>query len=294
MTLSWPLIAYVMLGVACAGTLGTQGVLALRGRGGKVHLYSAILALVLCLGAMAAAVARLGRVDRVFNVLAHLSSGISQGYAVLIVFAAAAVVAIVAIHRDEDNSMPRWCGVMCVIVALLTAYGIAANLTATGLHAGKTLLATAYLVAAALAAGFFVMSIMFTLCHDESCPAPLLALGSTIASAATGILAYIFATIAPTLGIRATQIVKSDYGMVGIHPTQGINASVQNDQLVLWVLALVVGALVPLVISLIARKIKGAGSAGINALGVIAVLVGVAATVSLALFSGQAVQLLSR
>ena len=294
MVLSWPLIAYVVLGVAAAGILGVQGVRAMGGRGSEVRPVATVVALACALGAAVASALRLGRIDRVFNVFAHLSSGISQGYVAILVLVAVCVLLLVMIRRGAGGEgVPRWCAAIAVVAALLGVYGIAANLTATGLNVGKTLLTTAYLLVGSLAAGMFV-DLGVTALNGPSATKAY-GFAAAAASGLTGVLAVVFHFVAPALGNRSTAIVRSDYGMVGVHPTQGLSAeaAVSND-VVFWIVSVVLGAAVPVVVALVARKLKSAPLALAALAAAVCVLAGIGVAVSMTLFGGQAVQLVGR
>ena len=295
MVLSWPLIAYVVLGVAAAGLLGVQGARVLRGRASEVRIGAVVVALVLALGAAVAATLRLGRIDRVFNVFAHLSSGISQGYAVILLMIAMAVVFIVMVRRGEDDGgAPRWCGAAALAVALLGVYGIAANLTATGLSMGRTLLTMAYLLAASTASGLLLDGGMRAML-DKASDAGGIAVPAAAVSGLTGVLAVLFNKVAPTLGGHAGTVVKTQYGMWGSHITAGLDgAAAAPTDVPFWICAVVIGAIVPLVAGLALRKVKGT-PAGILAIAAcVCVLAGVGVAVAVTLFNGQAVQIVSR
>ncbi len=289
MTLSWHLLAFVACAIAASSILGYQGALAMGGRDRGLQAPATVCALVLAVAGLAAGVLRLGRLDHVLNVFGHLSSGISQGYLAVLLLVVVALVDLVALRRaEEEGRLPVWCAVLSVAAALFGVYGVAANLTATGLSALKTGLVAAYLLAGAVACGGLACSAIGAV--RQECPSRGgLALAGAAGSVLAGVLAVVCVGVLPGLARHGSPIVSSPFGFVGISPSQafGVTAASSPATGVFWLLAVALGAVLPLALALVGRRLKGLPALVCSALGAVCVPVGLATTVAVTLFSGS-------
>ncbi len=300
MTLSWPLVLYVICGVLASGILVAQGATAAGGRDGGAQVGATVAALALGVAAAVFAALRLGRLDRLFNVFGNLTSGIAQGYLAVVVLIVAAVVAFFALRRAEvEGALPLWCAVVLIVAGLFGVYGIAANLTATSRSMAKTLLVAAYLLAVAAAGGSLVVAGMGALRREAAERPGAASAAAAVASALAGVLAVVTAAVAPGLGGHRAQVVSSQYGMVGVHPTDSLTAQAAGGVLtgehaaIFWVVGVVLGAAVPLVVALATRGRRGTASGACAFVAAALAGVGAGAVVALALFTGSVTSLLA-
>lgn len=284
MGVSWLLLGYAVCAIVACGTLGAQGVCALRGHGTKVSMPATVIALAAAFLSGTFAVARLGRVDRFLNVFGNPSSAIAQGYYALVILLVVAVVAVVVMRRAETpGEMPSWCAALCVLVGLLGVYALAANLTATVHNAAKTWLTVAYVLCAAVAVGTFVCAAVEAV--RTRTVAKGLGLAAVGSCAATGVMAVVYALVAPGLGLRVATLTTSTYGIVPGHPSgtsiSDVAAGPGIESPLFWVVAVAVGAVVPLVLGWVTRKTEGAPRAVVSALCAVAVLAGTGVTLGM-------------
>ncbi len=304
MTLTWALIAYVACGVAASGMLGALGALSLTGTARRGQTASTVVAGVLALLACAAGVARLGRPEVAFHVLTRMNSGIAQGYYAVLALLVVAIIALVVLRRSEGarQTLPTWAGVVSLVVGAFGCYGIAANLTATSLSVAKTLLVFAYLLACAFCLGLLVVGSLQGAPDGEAEASRGSGAAGAIAAvlaAASGVLAVVVAVFAPRMGGHSGSVVTSPYGMVSAHATDSIASATGGTVLasghagLFWALAVVVGALVPLVCALVVRRARGAAGVVSAVVGALCVVVGACATVALVLFASSVTSLLN-
>lgn len=284
MGVSWLLLGYAVCGILACGTLGAQGVCVLGGHGTKVSMPATVIALVAALLSGAFAVARLGRVDRFLNVFGNPSSAIAQGYYALVILLVVALVAVVVMRRAETpGELPAWCAVLCAVAALLGIYALAANLTATVHNAAKTWLTAAYVLCAAAAVGAFACAAVEA--ARSRAVAKGLGLAAVGSCAATGVMAVVYALVAPSLGLRVASLTTSTYGIVPGHPSgtsvSSAAAAPGIESPLFWVVAVAVGACVPLVLGWVTRKTEGAPRAVASALCAVAVLAGAGVTLGM-------------
>lgn len=122
-------ILYVLLTCLGAGTLLVQG-----GRlclAGDARPSRGLLVVAAC-SAVAAFVCYALRVthpERFIGALAHPTTGITLFLYSLILVAAMAVVALVVLLRSDDDELPTWCSVLCVVVGLACVFFLALGFT---------------------------------------------------------------------------------------------------------------------------------------------------------------------
>ena len=112
-----------------------------------------------------------------------------------------------------------------------------------------------------------------------------LALAAVGGCAATGVMAVVYALVAPSLGLRVATLTTSTYGIVPGHPSgtsiSDVAAGPGIESLLVWVVAVAVGAVVPLVLGWVTRKTEGAPRAVVSALCAVAVLAGAGVTLGM-------------
>lgn len=113
--------------LAClgAGTAGVQGVQMARYRGEGLNAVLGVLAAAAALAGAALFVGTLRSPAAFFTALRHASSGIAIYLYATLALVAACAVAVVLAKRSEDASVPRWAGVVLVVVAAALVFGAA-------------------------------------------------------------------------------------------------------------------------------------------------------------------------
>lgn len=116
MELQWELMIFTLFISLGSGIFAWQGVLAWQGRGKHIQL-SALITSLVCIGIGGiGSFLHLNHWERIFNGFGHLTSGITQELIGIVVFVIALFVYFVAMRRSDGN-IPKWCGVMAVIIA---------------------------------------------------------------------------------------------------------------------------------------------------------------------------------
>lgn len=289
MGVSWPLIAYALCNVVACGTLGVQGVLALRGHGTRVQLPAAVVALACALASGVFAALRLGRLDRFVNVFGNPSSAIARGYYAIVLLLVVVAVLLVVLRRSEAEALPCWCAVLALVSAVVGAYALAASLTATANSPAKTWLTAAYLFVVAATLGTLMCSAIGAAVGRGSRPDEGLArLGNAgvVSTALLAVLTLGYGLVTPSLVTRrAASLTTSTYGIVPGHPSgssvSDVVATPGIESPLFWGVALGAGVLVPLVLAFVSRNKDGAGRVAASAAAGACVLAGVGVTLGM-------------
>ena len=277
MELQWPLILFTTLVAWAAGVLGFQGVLALRGAGKKSQQVLAVLSCVLLAASGIAVFFHLQHWERIFNGFGHITSGITQELIAIVVFVVVAVAYFVAARKSDDGgTVPKWLAAAAVVISVVLAAVCAHSYMMAARPAWDSVLEVLSIVGASCILGPATVAVVMGVRGDNlEAVGPLSVVLTAIGVVCTAAYAaYI-------------QMAGGSFAQVGHYfdPTKATKAVVDaaataaDQALLLWLGAVVVGAIVPLVCCLVARK-KG-DAASWKALGAVAVAAGLAGAVCL-------------
>lgn len=273
MELQWPLILFTTLCAWACGVFGAQGVLALSGQAKKSQMPALITSVVLLAASGIAVFFHLEHWERIFNGFGHITSGITQELIAIIVFVIVAVVYFVLLRKSEDGgTVPKWCAALAVIIAVVLAAVCAHSYMMAARPAWNSVLEVCSIVGAACILGPATLAIIMAVKGDKLQPVGLPAIvGAAIGAvctAAYGIYLQMSGGSFDTVG----------YYFDPTHPTKAMAdaTGVAGDQaLLIWLGAVVVGAVVPLVCAFLAKKKGDADSRKIfGAVAVVAALAG--------------------
>lgn len=118
MELQWELMFFTLFVCVGAGIFGCIGLLAVLGRGKALQRPALLCSLVsIAVGGLGAFL-HLQHWERIFNGFGHLSSGITQELIAVAVFALALVVYFVVLRQSGEGSVPKWAGVMALVISV--------------------------------------------------------------------------------------------------------------------------------------------------------------------------------
>ena len=261
MELQWPLILFTTLVAWSAGLFGAQAVAVLRGGGGRAQMPALVASVALLAAGGIAVFFHLQHWERIFNGFGHLTSGITQELIAIVVFVAVAVAYFVMLRKSGDGTVPKWLAVCAVVIALVTSAVCAHSYTMAARPAWDSLLEVLSLVGASCVMGPATYALILAAVRpgdqpaeraaDVAAPAGLPALVGALVNAVTA-----------TAYAAFLQLSGSSFADVGLyfdptHPTKAMAdaaAAVASQAPLLWVGAVAVGALVPLVACFLGRK----------------------------------------
>lgn len=124
MELQWPLIIFTSLLAWCAGLFATQSLLAFKHEAQKSQMTAWIVSAALLVVGGIAVFLHLQHWERIFNGFGHVTSGITQELAAIVVLAVIALIYVVYLRKDSGN-VPAWLCVLAIAfsAALIIAMG---------------------------------------------------------------------------------------------------------------------------------------------------------------------------
>ena len=277
MELQWPLILFTTLTAWACGVFGGAGVLALKGAGKKSQAALTVASVVLLALGGIAVFFHLQHWERIFNGFGHITSGITQELIAIVVFVVVAVAYFVALRKSADGgTVPAALAWAAIAISVVLAAVCAHSYMMPARPAWNSVLEVASIVGAACLMGPATCAVVLAARGDDAAPCGLPAVvGSAVGAACTAA----YAAFMQMSGGAFTQV--GNY-FDPTHPTKAMAdaAAVAGDQAaLLWVGAVVVGAIVPLACCIVARK-KG-DAASWKAFGAVAVVAAIAGSIFL-------------
>ena len=272
MELQWPLILFTTLTAWACGVFGGAGVLALKGAGKKSQQLLAVLSCVLLALGGICVFFHLQHWERIFNGFGHITSGITQELIAIVVFVVVAVAYFVLARKSDDGgTLPKWMAWVAIAISVVLAAVCAHSYMMPARPAWNSVLEVLSIVGAACLLGPATVAAVLELKGEDSsaCGMPAV-VGSAIGAVCTAAYAIFI------------QMSAGSFNTVGnyfdpTHPTKAMvdaSATIGAQAPMLWLGAVVVGAVAPLVLCVLAKK-KGNGSWKLfGALAVVAGLVG--------------------
>ncbi len=260
MELEWPLILFTFFLCIAGGTLAMQGVLSLLGRGKKMQLIS----LIVSMGALAvggiAVFTHLQHWERIFNGFGHITSGITLEMIVCVVFAVVVVLDFLMMRRAEDGMIPKWCGVLCIIVGLAVAVITGDSYLMASLPSWDTPLLLVYYASNVILWGGIIGMIIgyFTKCEDSHDIAVKVALAGGILQVLVVVAYAVY--ISGSIDMYGTveyyfDPTLPDVAMVDVAGEINIIAGALAP--LYWLVVVVLGGAGPIVLSALCMKAEG-------------------------------------
>ena len=273
MELQWPLILFTTLTAWGCGVLGGAGALALKGAGKKSQQLLAILSCVLLAAGGIAVFFHLQHWERIFNGFGHITSGITQELIAIVAFVAVAVAYFAMARKSDDGgTLPKGMAWVAVAISVILAAVCAHSYMMPARPAWDSVLEVLSIVGAACLLGPATCAVVLAAKGEDAgeCGLPAVA-GSAIGAVCT-------AAYAAFIQLSAGAFSQVGYYFDPTHPTKAVAdaaATVGDQAPLLWLGAVVVGAVVPLVCCVMARKKGDAASWKLfGGVAVVAALVG--------------------
>ena len=277
MELQWPLILFTTLTAWACGVFGGAGVLALKGAGKKSQVALTVASVVLLALGGIAVFFHLQHWERIFNGFGHITSGITQELIAIVVFVVIAVAYFVALRKSADGgTVPAGLAWAAIAISVVLAAVCAHSYMMPARPAWNSVLEVASIVGAACLMGPATCAVVLAARGDDAAPCGLPAV---VGSAVGAVCTAAYAAFMQTSGGAFTQV--GNY-FDPTHPTKAMAdvGAVAGDQAaLLWVGAVVVGAIVPVACCALARK-KG-DAASWKAFGAVAVVAALAGAIML-------------
>ena len=258
MELQWPLILFTTLTAWACGVLGGAGVLALKGAGKKSQQLLAVFSCVLLAAGGICVFFHLQHWERIFNGFGHITSGITQELIAIVVFVVVAVAYFVLARKSSDGgTLPKWMAWVAIAISVVLAAVCAHSYMMPARPAWDSVLEVLSIVGAAFLLGPATCAVVLAAKGEPTgaCGLPAVA-GSAIGAVCT-------AAYALFVQLSAGAFTQVGHYFDPTHPTKAVvdaGATIGDQAALLWLGAVVIGAVVPLVACVLAKKKGGAKS----------------------------------
>lgn len=119
MEIQIPLILFTSFLAWAGGTFAAQGVLAIKKEGAKIQMTALIVSFIILVLGGILVLFHLARPLHIFNGFGNPTSGITQELVAIILIGIWMVVYFVMIRQSNDGSVPAWCGIVAIVLALV-------------------------------------------------------------------------------------------------------------------------------------------------------------------------------
>ena len=262
MELQWPLILFTTLVAWSAGLFGTQALMAVFGVGKRAQVPAWVASAVLLAAGGIAVFFHLEHWERIFNGFGHLTSGITQELIAIVVLAVVAVAYLVLMRKSDDGaSVPKWLAWVAVALSVVLVAVMAHSYTMAARPAWDSVLWILYVLGNACVLGPATFLLVLAAggpgdqpadrAADAGAPAGRTALAGAALNALAALAFAIF-----------LQLSAGSFADVGLyfdptHPTKAMAdaaATVASQAPLLWLVAVAVGAFVPLAAAFMGRR----------------------------------------
>ena len=251
MEAQWPMILFTALLAWSAGLFATQGIYALRGQAPKAQMPALIVSLVLLVAGGIAVFMHLQHWERIFNGFGHMTSGITQELIAIVIMVVIMVIYFAMLRRSpEKPSVPAWVAVLAILSALALCVVMSMSYLMASRPAWNSPLWVCVIIGNACVLGPATMAFLADL-KGEAADGMLALVGSIVNAITT--LAYV-----AFLGTVVTDMVEAEFYYDLTHPMEDIvpvgNVLFNDSAVMVWLGAVVVGAILPIIFAFLGKK----------------------------------------
>lgn len=163
MEIQIPLVIFTTFLAWSVGTFSTQCILALKKKGGEIHLTTLIVSLVIMVIGGIAVVFHLQHWERIFNGFGHITSGITQELIGMVLVVIAMVLFFLMLRRSDDKTVPAWVAILGILFSLVLMVAAGHSYMMASRPAWNSILQLLSLVGAAFVLGPATVAIIAAL-----------------------------------------------------------------------------------------------------------------------------------
>lgn len=276
MEFQWPLILFTTLLTWCAGLFGFQAIAIRTDKAPKTQMASWIAAAVLLVAGSLAVTFHLAQPLHIFNGFGHITSGITQELICIVILAVAALVHMVLMRKSEDGcSVPMWSSVFSVAASVLLVALMSHSYVMVGRPAWNNMVYILYMLGNACVLGPATYLIIGRFCGEETSNAPEL---TFLGSAANAVFTVVYLIV---VQVNSANFAGWQYywdptnpNKTLFDPSNAYNVFTGDYAALVWVGAIAVGAVIPVILSALCKKGKPASSQALVVTTLVAALVG--------------------
>ena len=259
MEIQWELILFTTFMAWTAGLFGSQALAAAFGQAKKAQFTALIVsAVLLAIGGVSVFFHLIHR-ERIFNGFGHLSSPITQELIAIALIIVTIVVYFVFLRRSkEGDSVPKWVAWLGVVISLALVIVVARSYLMAARPVWDSVTWIAYSLGNALVLGPATLAVIMAFKGDTEFKS--IGLWALIGVLAGLVLAIIYALFVQNVGSTFADV---GYYFDPTHPTKAmadIDGLVSGQSMLLWVVAVVIGAALPVIPAFVAWRKAGASS----------------------------------
>lgn len=276
MELQWELMVFTLFVCLGAGVFAIQGLLSFMGKGEKIQMPALITSLVAVGIGGIGSFLHLQHWERIFNGFGHLTSGITQELIMIVVFVIALVVYFFMLRRSEDGQLPKWCGIMAMIISVALVVIMSHSYNMAARPAWDTpILWLYYLSNAALFGTLAVMALKGIKGEKDDLLNKV------------GLISGLFAALMTAVYAGYLMMSGSAFTNVGnyfdpTHPTKEMvdpgatfgGLMTGETALLFWLGVVIIGLIVPLIVLFLSRKAQAKQIVGYAGTGLVCALAG--------------------
>lgn len=262
MEIMYPLIVFTFFECIAGGTFAAQGLLTLQGKGKSTQFLSTAVALAALVVGGLGSFFHLQHATRALNGFGHITSGITIEIIDCAVLGIALVVFFLMYRRAEDGQAPKWTGIMAVIIGLIFPVVIGCSYLMASVPVWNTPLLPLYYLCNAAVMGVLV-NLILTEVKGEADVRPNTLKVALVATVVFLIVVVVYGIYISTLGSTFAEIdyyfdpTLPDVGMVDTTSfTSGVIMGGYAPMF--WLGVVIVGIVAPLVLIVLAKKLKDA------------------------------------
>lgn len=262
MEIQVPLIIFTLLFCLASGIMGFQGYYLLTGKGDRrFHMALSLVGLVVIAVGGLASLLHLKNPLRIFNGFGHITSGITHEIIAVVIIAAVLIVVFALLYRGRGKAearplVPKAVGVVAIVAAVLMGFICAHSYDMYARPAWGNLTLYLYYYSSELVLGILGTWLVAAITKQADVTGGALPLVALVLSVVSGVVAVICAAYISTIDISTVGIAfwTLDPTAPAANPGETLSSPLSGAYApVFWGGAVVVGALVPAVLSFLAK-----------------------------------------
>lgn len=266
---------FVCLG---AGIFAMQGLLTILGKGRKTQLPCLITSLIsIAIGGIGSFL-HLEHWERIFNGFGHLSSGITQELIAMVFFVAILGICLVMTYRLNDSTLPKWCGWLAIAISIILVIVMSHSYNMAARPAWDTLLLWFFYLSNMILFGGLTVAIIAGAKKDNEASnlaVKMALLGGVLQVLSIVAYAFYFSVSSSLFTNVGNYIDPTDPTKKMIDPSAMFSSIFAGENaLLFWGGSVILGAIIPVIVLLIARKKSHQQLIGFAAVGLISALTG--------------------
>ena len=288
MSMEWPLIFFTLfVGLGCGTFVGAVILTEWRGRATQIRVRSVIIALIALAAGGFSSVLHLGHPERIFAALGHPTSGIFMESTMIGLVGLDIIIYLVALKREASDRTRKVIATIGTIPAVILAFAVGYSYVMPSRPAWDTLILPLFYLVSAGVMGCFTLSVLIGLSKNSNRTVSKTSEAGKAATEAGAAEELSFTaeralkrTALTALALQGVLLIAYLVHLAVAHYPEATRSAARvltgNLAPVFWLGVVLIGFLVPVVLTVRSRSGKGGESPSITftSLGLASVLIG--------------------